>query len=96
MNVVSWKFISIKVNNFFNVYSIAWVLKQPLFQNKNKKHKKQTNDARTGSKMVAVAVFEVISVKNVNIVLMMNTIAAFGITFNPANWQLSHRDKPDS
>lgn len=35
--------------------------------------------------MVAVAVFEVISVKNVNIVLMMNTIAAFGITFNPAN-----------
>ena len=38
-----------------------------------------------GNKMVAVAVFEVISVRNVNIVQIMKTIAASGMDFRLLN-----------
>ena len=55
-----------------------------------------TREANTGSSIVAVAVFDVISVKNVNIVQMINTIAASGMAFKPANLQLNRSDKPDS
>jgi len=46
--------------------------------------------------MVAVAVFDVISVKNVNITQMINTIADSGIDFRLLSWQLKYNDRPES
>ena len=54
-----------------------------------------TRDPSTGRKMVAVAVFEVISVKNVIIVDIITTIAVLSIDFNPVSCSLSAFDSPD-
>ena len=54
-----------------------------------------TRDPSTGRKIVAVAVFEVISVKNVIIVDITTTIATLGILFSPVSCWLSAFDSPD-
>ena len=55
-----------------------------------------TREPNTGNNMVAVAVFDVISVKNVNIVHMINAMATWGMDLSAVNLQLSSNDNPDS
>ena len=55
-----------------------------------------TNEARTGNRIVAVAVFDVNSVRKVSSTDITKTIAKFGTESRAANWQPSHMERPDS
>lgn len=56
----------------------------------------RTNSARTGIKIEAVAVFDVISVIMAVNIQMTNTISPFGITPNASIWVPSQVDSPDT
>ena len=57
---------------------------------------KPTKDARIGSKMAAVAVLDVISVKKVTITETISTTTKGERTFKADSWQLSQRESLDT
>ena len=57
--------------------------------------RKLTKDARTGRRIVAVAVFDVNSVRKVSIMDITNTITKCGMDCRDDNWQPSHIDNPE-